>query len=49
MELLPHLAQSLEAKNVLLRIADVGSSALLLRLKREMNADFQPSVNTLNS
>lgn len=49
MELLPHLAQSLEAKKVLLRIADVGSSALLLRLKREMNADFQPSVSTLNS
>jgi len=58
MELLPHLTQRTEVMmvllwtagdRVLLWIADVGSSIFLLRQKREMNTDFQPSVSTLNS
>lgn len=58
MELLPHLTQRVEVMKMLLWtagdrvflwIADVGSSVLLLRQKREMNTDFQPSVSTLNS
>lgn len=58
MEPVPHLTQRVEVRRVplwtagdrvLLRIADVGSSVLLFRQKREMNTDFQPSVSTLNS
>lgn len=57
MELLPHLTRRVEVMRVLLWTAgdrmllwtaDVGSS-VLLRQKRGMNTDFQPSASALNS